>query len=271
MSWKARFLKDTDCVCRKSASMGERCNFCEGARCFSPKILFPDSNSKPPFVDVVPIAFLDNTHVSFSTDIVLITDLQQPTIASGASQNVDLQLATMPAEIRAKIYPYLLIKSQHNGPASTANQSQVHVTANDKSVCRCPQGVHCQHSDVWSSPTAPGRCSAIGPPGVISILRVCKQLYEEAVSVLYGRNIFVIDDILKFQKFFVDHPQRGIGSANCRLIKLVSIDPDKIMDLVYTDCFQWLNIEDSDSDCDSASTMSEWEDVDDTEEDTDED
>ena len=178
-----------------------------------------------------------------------------------------MRLTAMPAEIRAKIYPYLLIKSQHNGPASTATQSQVHVTANDKSICRCPQGVHCQHSDVWSSPSAPGRCSAIGPPGVTSVLRVCKQLYEEAVSVLYGRNIFVIDDILKFQNFFVGNPQRGIGSANCRLIKLVSIDPDKIMDLFYTDCFQWLNIVE---DSDSASTMSEWEDVDDSDQDTDE-
>ncbi len=118
----------------------------------------------------------------------------------------------MPAEIRAKIYPDLLIKSQHNGSASTATQSQVHVTANDKSICRCPQGVHCQHSDVWSSPSAPGRCSAIGPPGVTSVLRVCKQLYEEAVSVLYGGNIFVIEDIVKFRKFFVDHP-RGVSAS----------------------------------------------------------
>ena len=74
----------------------------------------------------------------------------------------------------------------------------------------------------------------------------------------------MIEDIVKFREFFVDHPQRGIGSANCKLIKLVSYDPDKIMDLVYAECFQMLSIVE---DSDSASTMSEWTDVDDTDED----
>ena len=71
---KAKPIKDTDCVCRQSAALGELCEFCKGARVFSPKILFPDSESKPPFVDVVPIAFLDDSHVSHSTGEVLTTD-----------------------------------------------------------------------------------------------------------------------------------------------------------------------------------------------------
>lgn len=77
----------------------------------------------------------------------------------------------------------------------------------------------------------------------------------------------MIEDIVKFRKFFVDHPQRGIGIANCKSIKLVSYDPDNIMDLVYADCFQKPSIVE---DSDSASTMTDWTDVEDTDDDTDE-
>ena len=71
-------------------------------------------------------------------------------------------------------------------------------------------------------PSEPKHWGAVGPRGVINILLVCRQLYHEAVIVLYGINTFAIDDVLRYRRCFIEHPTRGIGNVNFRSVKRVA-------------------------------------------------
>lgn len=179
-----------------------------------------------------------------------------------------LQLTTIPSEIRAKIYPHLLCKTHFVDHQAPKEQTQVHVTTNrgrkyrDYPEHTCRRGVDCEHYDgYYGISSSPQTCSAVGPAGVINILLVCKQLYHEAVGVLYSGNTFEIEDLFTFRKVFVDHPQWGMGTANAQSIKHIRCKiPDEVKGSIRDFiCYPSTGIIDADPDFESR--VDEWTDV----------
>ena len=67
-----------------------------------------------------------------------------------------------------------------------------------------------------------------------SILRVCKQAYEEAREVLYQENHFLTHNVRGFWQSFVNDPMFGIGGVNASLIRNATFG---VPYLVKENCF----------------------------------
>ena len=179
-----------------------------------------------------------------------------------------LQLTAIPSEIRARIYPHILCKTHYVDDPVPKEQTQVHVTTNDDRKFRdypehaCRGRLDCEHYDGYDGiSSSPRTCSAVGPPGIINILLVCKQVYHEAVGVLYSENTFEIEDMFKFRDIFIDHPQWGMGTLNAQSIKHLRC---KIPDEVKGDIRYFIssrNTGNIDAGPDFESRLDEWTDV----------
>ena len=104
----------------------------------------------------------------------------------------------LPAEVRNLIYELLLLESKEIRPLDSEVDAWEHAIAK------------------WTQPSQ-GLTQASG------LLGVCKQVNQEATTVLYGRNLF---GLLSREERDVDGWLTNIGSSNRQLLRYIRIDTD---------------------------------------------
>ncbi|KAF7510830.1 hypothetical protein GJ744_005930 [Endocarpon pusillum] len=117
-----------------------------------------------------------------------------PTMAPTSSS----PFLSLPPEIRMMIYRYLLSKK--------LTKTVVHIK---KELFRQPKT--CSRDK--ATPTVPTTLSS-------QLLRVCRQIYHEAVAILYSENVFKVNELHVLHEDFLC----SIGVRNLALLNSVTIE-----------------------------------------------
>ncbi|KAI1613236.1 hypothetical protein EDD36DRAFT_259159 [Exophiala viscosa] len=149
---------------------------------------------------------VDNPESNLSYERVLSLN-RHPAEISGPSENPDLQLLSLPIEVRRPIWQYAMTKLWGD-----VRVSFLMLAGADEDYNR------------GYGPLRKGLSVglALGRRNPVALLYVCRKIYQEAVPHLYGENRFVSFNVRGFQHCFVNDSDYGIGGANAAMIKKVS-------------------------------------------------
>ncbi|KAI4644652.1 uncharacterized protein J4E79_011089 [Alternaria viburni] len=143
------------------------------------------------------------------------TVIEIPKTTSGpADPHASSILTTLPPEIRNRIYEYLFKRDR----PVIVDDGQAHVELWERS-----HGIHYTHGSVEQQVRDEDLCDVFA--GCTDLLLSCRQVYHEAVGVLYGQNTFFFSRFLERQMHFTCTWLSGIGS-HYQLLSRVSMDAD---------------------------------------------
>ncbi|KAI4674051.1 uncharacterized protein J4E88_008518 [Alternaria novae-zelandiae] len=141
------------------------------------------------------------------------TVIEIPKTTSGpADPRAPSILTTLPPEIRNRIYEYLF---KRDGPI-VVDDGQAHVELLVRG-----HGIHYTHSGVEQQVRDEDLCDVFAD--CTDLLLSCRQVYHEAVGVLYGENTFFFSQFLERQMHFTCTWLSRIGS-HYQLLSRVSIE-----------------------------------------------
>ncbi|KAI4953401.1 hypothetical protein J4E91_002248 [Alternaria rosae] len=123
-------------------------------------------------------------------------------------------LATLPPEIRNRIYEYLF---QRDRPV-ILDDGQAHVE-----LWAGGHAIHYKHGGFKQQVRKEDLCEVFA--GCTGLLLSCRQIYHEAVGILYGQNTFFFSRFLENQMHFTSKWLSTIGS-HYQLLSYVHIDAD---------------------------------------------
>ncbi|KAI4920975.1 hypothetical protein J4E85_009090 [Alternaria conjuncta] len=143
------------------------------------------------------------------------TVIEIPKTTSGpADPRAPSILTTLPPEIRNRIYEYLF---KRDGPI-VLDEGQAHVE-----LWARGHGIHYTHGGVEQQVRDEDLCDVF--TGCTDLLLSCRQVYHEAVGVLYGENTFFFSQFLERQMHFTCTWLSRIGT-HYQLLSRVTMDAD---------------------------------------------
>jgi len=143
------------------------------------------------------------------------TVIEIPKTTSGpADPRAPSILTTLPPEIRNRIYEYLF---KRDGPI-VLDDGQAHVE-----LWARGHGIHYTHGGVEQQVRDEDLCDVF--EGCTDLLLSCRQVYHEAVGVLYGENTFFFSQFLERQMHFTWTWLSRIGT-HYQLLSRVIMDAD---------------------------------------------
>ena len=133
----------------------------------------------------------------------------------------DLQLMSMPGEVRHQIWKHVVTKPRGDIAISFSYEHHMGHEALklqlDRRWGKLNRGYKSLQLGVFAT-------LALHEGSRISILLTCRQIHSEAIYILYGENRFVSYNLHGFCDFFVGDPVHGIGEKHAATIKSVTLD-----------------------------------------------